>query len=131
MINIEQILLLRQISFFDAVSDEALADLMSVAQEKTFKPKEMMIKQDTSYAPFHILLMGAVRIIDADGNEQILDAPQILCLSQVFNSDPCPFTIVASTKTVALTIEKDALYRAFVMHPSLAFAFLEKLSKKS
>ena len=130
MVNIEQILLLRQIEFLKSVSDEALADLMTMAQEKTFKSKETMVKPETCYAPLHVLLSGSVCISDTKGKEHVLEAPQILCLSQVFNPEPCSFTITAQSKTVALVIEKDALYRSFVVHPSLAFGFLEKLSKK-
>ena len=130
MIDIEQILLLRQIELFDHVSDEALAKLMTIAQGKTFKPKETIVAKETSYAPLHILLSGSVRVENASGEEQILDAPAVLCMSQVFNPNPCDITIIAQTKTVALVVAKEDLYRAFVMHPSLAFGFLEKLSKK-
>lgn len=130
MITIEQILLLRQLDFFNQVSDEALADLMAVAQEKTFKAREVIVENESKDVPLHILLNGSVRITDADGQEQIQEAPRIMCLRQVFNPEPISEKIISHTRTVVLTIDKDALYRAFVLHPSFAFVFLKELSKK-
>ncbi|MBP5344435.1 MAG: cyclic nucleotide-binding domain-containing protein [Alphaproteobacteria bacterium] len=130
MINIEQILLLRQLEFFNQVSDEALADLMSIAQEKTFKVREVIIDNEMPYAPLHIMLNGSIQVINAEGQEQIQAAPQIIGLRQVFNPKPTSIKVIAHTKATALLIDKDALYRAFVMHPSLAFVFLQELSKK-
>ena len=131
MIAVEQILLLRQLDFFNQVSDEALADLMSVAKEKTFKAREVIVEEGTKYAPLHVLLNGSVRVTDTQGQEQIQEAPCILCVHQVFNPEPIAEKIISHTRTVVLTVDKDALYRAFVLHPSLAFVFLQELSKKS
>ncbi len=127
--TMEKVLLLRQMDMFKKVSDGALADLISVSQEKTFKSGEVLADEKTQMA-WYIILDGSVQEQKGNSVVKTIEAFDSIGLDLVFAEERPDIKIVAHKKTIALCVEKDALYRMFVLHPSLFFMCMAALSKK-
>ena len=128
-ITISKILLLRQMDMFKNVSDGALADLIGMASEKIFKAHEV-IASPADAMLWYILLEGNIKIEYSDKTEKIVTAFNTIGLPEVFCNRSADVKMIAKTKVVVLTVNKDILYRMFVLHPSLFFSCMESIAKR-
>ena len=127
LVTIEKVLLLKQIPLFKTVSNMALSDLMSVAEEQTFRAGEILIPKGVKNNAAYFLLSGAVNVCEGE-NKKSVSAKTVLGLDSVFWIAPTLEQVVVAQKSVILKVSQERLYRMMALHPSLAAAILHGLS---
>ena len=131
LVTIEKVLVLKQIPLFKTVSNMALSDLMSVAEESTVKKGTDLILKDEVNQTMYFVLSGSVRCEDSVSKKVVVyTANQCLGLDTVFMKFPAGAHAWAETQVVLLKVTADKLYRMMALHPSLAMAILNELSVK-
>ena len=128
MITIEKVLSLKQLDLFKSVSNMALADLMAVAEEQTVRPGTVLIHENQPNKTLYFLLSGTV-VVRYNKSQKEMSAKEVLGLHSVFWSESANEHVEVVQKSVVLSVTQDKLYRVMALHPSLAFAVLNELSR--
>lgn len=129
-ITFEKVLVLKNVSVFEKASEMALADLISVCEEKNFKEKEIILSEGQTNKFLYIIINGRVQLKQDDTVLSDLEARQFFGETTVLNPMPFPATVVAMERTAVLRIGSEQLYQMMALHPSLARGFLGELSKR-
>jgi len=106
----------------------ALSDLMAVAEEQTLKSGVVLIQADQPNKNLHFLLSGTV-IVRKNKIQEEIAAKAVLGLESVFWMEFANEHVEVVQKAVVLSVAQDKLYRVMALHPSLAFAVLNELSR--
>lgn len=130
MITFEKVLVLKNLHIFKETSEMALADLVTSAEEKTYREKELIIEAEEINPYLYVILSGRVQLKQGRDIMAELEARQFFGETTVLNPMPFPCDVVAVEKTTVLRITGDALYKVMALHPSLARGFLGDLSKR-
>ncbi len=126
----EKVLILKNISIFEEASEMALSDLITVAEEKTYKTGDDIIRDGIENTYLYIILSGSVICTDKNGIVTELGPRQYFGETTVLCPAVIPYTIKANDKTIILRINGDRLYQMISLHPSIAHGFIGELSKR-
>lgn len=129
-ISYEKVLVLKNIPIFETASEMALADLVSVGEEKTYKSGEVIMDNQTANRFLYIILSGAVHIRDGERVLQELGPRHFFGETTALSPAVLPFESIAYEKTTVLKIHGDKLYQMMALHPSLARCFIGALSRR-
>lgn len=130
VMTFEKVLILKNIPIFEQATEAALADLIAVGEEKTYKAGDVIMDNKTSNKYLYIILSGAVRVMDGEEVVHELGARQFFGETTVLSPAILPFENVAHEKTTVLKISGDRLYQMMALHPSLAKGFMGELSRR-
>lgn len=130
MITYEKVLVLKNVALFEKASELALSDLISVAEEEMLKAGETLLESDQENRFLYVVLSGLLEMQENKTPIQEFGPRQIIGETTVFSPAPLPGIITAKKKTILLRISADQLYRIMALHPTLAFSFLEELSRR-
>lgn len=126
----EKVLVLKNVPIFKEATEAALADLISVTEEKTFKAGDVILNSQTENKYLYIILSGSVRVMDGDEVFHELGPRQFFGETTVLSPAIMPFENIAHDKTTVLRISGDNLYQMMALHPTLAKGFMGELSKR-
>ncbi len=126
----EKVLILKNVSLFTESSEMALSDLISVAEEKTYKAGEELIRSGIENTSLYIILSGSVSCIDKENVETELGPRQFFGETTVLCPAVIPYIIRANENTTVLKISGSRLYQMISLHPSIAHGFIGELSKR-
>lgn len=126
----EKVLVLKNVPIFKEATEAALADLISVTEEKTFKAGDVILDSQTENKYLYIILSGSVRVMDRDEVFHELGPRQFFGETTVLSPAIMPFENIAHDKTTVLRISGDNLYQMMALHPTLAKGFMGELSKR-
>lgn len=126
----EKVLVLKNVPIFKEATEAALADLISVTEEKTFKAGDVILDSQTENKYLYIILSGSVRVMDGDEVFHELGPRQFFGETTVLSPAIMPFENIAHDKTTVLRIAGDKLYQMMALHPTLAKGFMGELSKR-
>lgn len=129
-ITFEKVLILKNIPIFEQASEMALADLISVCEEKTYKAGDVILDNKTQNRYLYIILSGTVRVMDGDTVIHELTARQFFGETTVFAPAILPFENIAHEKTSVLRVAGHHLYQMMALHPSLGKGFIGELSRR-
>ncbi len=129
-ITFEKVLVLKNVSIFEKASEMALADLVTVSEEKTFKERETILSAADTNKFLYIIVSGRVQLKQGDTVFSDLEARQFFGETTVLNPMPFGRDAVVMENTTVLRISSDQLYQVMALHPSLARGFLGELSKR-
>ena len=129
MITYEKVLVLKNISLFEKASELALSDLISVAEEKMLKSGEVLLQKNQTNNSLYIVLSGLLEI-GMNKKNQEFGPRQIIGETTVFSPTILDGEVKAKEKTFVLKINSQQLYRIIALHPTLAYSFLEELSRR-
>ncbi|MGN1063530.1 MAG: Crp/Fnr family transcriptional regulator [Alphaproteobacteria bacterium] len=130
MMTFEKVLVLKNIPIFEQATEAALADLIAVGEERTYKAGDIIIDTKTANKYLYIILSGSVRVMDGENVLHELGARQFFGETTVLSPAVFPFEHVAHEKTTVLKILSDRLYQMMALHPSLAKGFMGELSRR-
>ena len=130
MITYEKVLVLKNVALFEKASELALSDLISVSEEEVLKAGETLLEPDQENHFLYVVLSGLLEMLENKTVIQEFGPRQIIGETTVFSPAPLPGIITAKKKTILLRISADQLYRIMALHPTLAFSFLEELSRR-
>ena len=99
-ITFEKVLILKNIPMFENASEMALSDLISSAEEKTFKVGDVLLDNQKENTALFIVLAVL------------------------------PYQIKAVESTCVLKISGHRLYQVMSLHPSIAKGFIGELSRR-
>lgn len=126
----EKVLVLKNVPIFKEATEAALADLISVAEERTYKAGDVILDSQTENTYLYIILSGAVRVMDGDEIYHELGPRQFFGEMTVLSPAIMPFENIAHDKTTVLKISGDKLYQMMALHPTVAKGFMGELSKR-
>ena len=130
MITYEKVLVLKNVALFEKASELALSDLISVAEEKMLKAGEILQAKNQENHFLYVVLSGLLEKIENKKVTQEFGPRQLIGETTVFSPAMLGGDIKAKEKTFVLKIASDQLYRVMALHPTLAFSFLEELSRR-
>ena len=130
MITYEKVLVLKNVALFENASELALSDLISVAEEKMLKAGETLLEKNQENHFLYVVLSGLLEMIENKKVLQEFGPRQLIGETTVFSPSTLAGTIKAKEKTFVLRVSSDQLYRVMALHPTLAFSFLEELSRR-
>ena len=130
MITYEKVLVLKNVVLFEKASELALSDLISVAEEKMLKAGEILLPKNQENHFLYIVLSGLLERIENKKVVQEFGPRQLIGETSVFSPAVLEGEVKAKEKTFLLKIAPDQLYRVMALHPTLAFSFLEELSRR-
>ena len=130
MITYEKVLVLKNVALFENASELALSDLISVAQEQRLKSGETLLDSKQKNEYLYVVLSGMLELIVDKKSTQEFGPRQILGETTVFSPASLGGEIRAKEKTFLLKVSADQLYRVMALHPTLAYSFLEELSRR-
>ena len=130
MITYEKVLLLKNVALFEKASELALSDLISVGQERMLKSGEILLEPQQENHFLYVVLSGGIELSHGGKVLQEFGPRQIIGETTVFNPAPLDGDLKAKEKTFIFQISAEQLYRVMALHPTLAYAFLEELSRR-
>ena len=130
MITYEKVLVLKNVALFENASELALSDLISVAQEQKLKAGEILLEKDQKNDYLYVVLSGMLELQINKKIVQEFGPRQILGETTVFSPASLGGEIRAKEKTCLLKVSSEQLYRVMALHPTLAYSFLEELSRR-
>lgn len=129
-ITFEKVLILKNISIFDQASEMALADLITVSEEKTYRENETILDNTDINAHLYIILGGHVQLMRDNDVLSERGARQFFGETTVLHPAPMSCRVIATERTTVLRIPSQQLYQMMALHPTLARGFLGELSKR-
>lgn len=126
----EKVLILKNVTLFENVSESALSDLIMAAEEKTYKPEENILNQKHENHYLFVVLAGLVVCEDDKGTVTEFGPRQFFGETTVLCPAIIPYRIKAAEQTTLLKISGNKLYQVMALHPSLAKGFIGELSRR-
>lgn len=126
---------LREIGFFQSLSEEQLREVESFSRFKTFSKDALLFYEGDSSVNLHIITQGIVKVFKSDpkGDEMIMGyfKPQNM-IAELANLENIPFpaSAVFETEGEALIIRFNALSDFMDRHPGLYRQIIRSLNKK-
>lgn len=130
MITYEKVLVLKNVPLFEKASELALSDLISVAEEQMLKDGEVLLTEKQENDALYVVLSGLIEVLRHKKVIQEFGPRQLIGETTVFSPAPLNAELRAKEKTFLLRVSSDQLYRVMALHPTLAFSFLEELSRR-
>ena len=130
MITYEKVLILKNVTLFEKASELALSDLISVAEEQMLKSGEILLKKGEENRYLYVVLLGTLEMLHNKKVIQEFGSRQLIGETTVFSPAVLEGEIKAKEKTFVLKIDAEQLYRVMALHPTLAYSFLEELSRR-
>ena len=130
MITYEKVLVLKNVPLFEKASELALSDLISVAEEQMLKPGEVLLTEKQENNFLYVVLSGVIEMFRHKRLLQEFGPRQLIGETTVFSPASLNAELRAKEKTFVLRVSSDQLYRVMALHPTLAFSFLEELSRR-
>ncbi len=129
-ITFEKVLILKNIPMFENASEMALSDLISSAEEKTFKVGDVLLDNQKENTALFIVLSGKAQAIL--GEDVILEfgPRQFFGETTVLSPAVLPYQVKAIESTCVLKISGHRLYQVMSLHPSIAKGFIGELSRR-
>ncbi len=126
---------LREIPFFAALDDDALADVARQVEVRDYRPGEYIIYEDDRPFGLFFVLRGRVRLSRTapDGREQVLamvGAGENFNAVPLFDERPNLTTGRAMSHVRCLVLPRDALLSLIRRHPDLALAALREMAEQ-
>ena len=131
MITYEKVLVLKNIVLFNKASELALSDLATVSEEHMLKAGETLLSGDQKNNALYVVLSGMLEVHKNKKVVQEFGARQVLGETTIFSPAPLGGEVKAKEKTFILKILADQLYRVMALHPTLAYGFLDELSRRA
>ena len=126
----EKVLILKNVSLFETVSESALSDLIMAAEEKTYKSGEEIISRSLENHYLFIVLNGLIQCVDDKGSVTEFGPRQFFGEATVLCPAVIPYDLKAVEQTTLLRISGNKLYQVMALHPSLAKGFIGELSRR-
>lgn len=127
-LTFEKVLVLKNVPMFEGVSEQALADLISAAEEKNYKSGEVLIAPPCESADLYIILSGRA-VVEREGVVlRELGPRSVFGEETVFAPRPARESVVVREATSLLKIGADRLFQMMALHSSLGRRFLKELS---
>ena len=130
MITYEKVLVLKNVPLFEKASELALSDLISVAEEQMLKEDEVLLSEKQENNFLYVVLSGLIEMVRHKKTIQEFGPRQLIGETTVFSPASLNAELRAKEKTFVLRVSADQLYRVMALHPTLAFSFLEELSRR-
>ena len=130
MITYEKVLVLKNIALFEKASELALSDLISVSEERLLKAGEVLLKEKQDNNCLYIVLSGLLEMTKNKKVIQEFGPRQIIGETTIFSPAALNGEVKAKEKSFVLTILPEQMYRVMALHPTLAYSFLEDLSRR-
>lgn len=129
-ITFEKVLILKNIPMFENASEMALSDLISSAEEKTYKVGDILLDNQKENTALFIVLSGKAQA--CLGDEQMIEfgPRQFFGETTVLSPATLPYQIKAVENTCVLKINGHRLYQVMSLHPSIAKGFIGELSRR-
>ncbi len=127
-LTFEKVLVLKNVPMFESVSEQALADLISAAEEKNYKPGEAIIAAGCETADLYIILSGRAVVERADTVLRELGPRSVFGEETVFAPRRACESVIVREATLLLKISADRLFQMMALHSSLGRRFLKELS---
>ena len=130
MITYEKVLMLKNVALFEKASELALSDLVSVGEERLLKSGEILLKNTEENTLLYVVLSGTLEMTAEGEKIQDFGPRQIIGETTVFSPAPLDGEVKAKEKSFILQFSAEQLYRVMALHPTLAYGFLEELSRR-
>ena len=130
MITYEKVLVLKNVPLFEKASELALSDLISVAEERLLKSGEVLLASGQENHLLYVVLSGALEMTQNGTVVQEFGPRQLIGETTVFSPAPLAGEVRAKEKTFILQLPAEHLYRVMALHPTLAYGFLDDLSRR-
>ena len=130
MITYEKVLVLKNVTLFEKASELELSDLISVAEERMLKAGEILLEFGEENHFLYVILSGTLEMVLGAKVFEEFGPRQIIGETTVFSPAPLLGEVRAKDKTFILQFPAEHLYRVMALHPTLAYGFLEELSRR-
>ena len=130
MITYEKVLVLKNVTLFEKASELALSDLISVSEERMLKAGEVLLSSGEENHLLYVVLSGTLEMTSHGKVLEEFGPRQIIGETTVFSPAPLAGEVRAKDKAFILQLPADQLYRIMALHPTLAYGFLEELSRR-
>ena len=129
-ITFEKVLILKNIPMFENASEMALSDLISSAEEKTFKVGDVLLDNQKENTSLFIVLSGKAQAVLGDDVVLEFGPRQFFGETTVLSPAVLPYQVKAVESTCVLKINGHRLYQVMSLHPSIAKGFIGELSRR-
>jgi CRP/FNR family cyclic AMP-dependent transcriptional regulator len=124
---------LSQLPFFARLDEDALLEIVSHVQERTFSPGRVILFEGEPCQAVYFVVQGLVRTrrLSLDGREQVLaylGSGEPFNLVPALDGSPNLATVDAVTDTTLYTIPCQRFHLIMRYHPQVALAVLEHLA---
>lgn len=108
--TVEKVLILKTVSSFAAMPDDALADVALLLEEKEVQAGEAILVKGEVGHSMYMIVEGQVRVHDGATTLNFLGAGQVFGELAVLDSEPRMASVSAVDDTLLLCLEQQALY---------------------
>jgi len=127
--------LMRHSAVLSAVPPASRGDLLSRFGSATFEPGDALVQDGTDQGMLYLLASGRVRVLgrDAEGDQVLiaqLGPGDVVGEISLVLRRPANAEVVATHRTVCLTLSRDALHEAMREHPALLAQLYEIAVKR-
>ena len=127
--------LLKRVSIFADLSDEALASLERIAAEKVYPKESVVFSQEDKGDALFVVVSGKVKVVlyGDTGREIILSmlhADDFFGEMSLLDRQPRSANVVAVEDSELLSLDREAFQHHLAGHPSTALAILAEMSRR-
>jgi CRP-like cAMP-binding protein len=129
--TIERVLFLKSVPLFRALAGEDLAPVAAIADEASFAPGDVLIRQGDVGDCLYVLIDGQVDVI-VDGRVAVAreGARAIVGEMAVLTDAPRTASCVAVEDTLALRIGREEFWELLQEHPSIALGVIREMGAR-
>ena len=129
--TIERVLFLKGIDLFEQLPGEALVRVAQVAQEVTFLPDDVFIKQGVLGECLYIIIDGEAQVVVEDvGQVAMLGAKDVIGEMAILAGSLRSASAVAATELTALKIEREDFQELMTEQPELSLGIIKVLVQR-
>ena len=126
---------LREISFFDDVPEEDLAEIAAITTENFYEPGDIIIEENSMADAFFIIYKGKIEILKRfeDGEEVVLGVysdSEFFGEMSIFDEGPRSATARAVEDTTLMQVSYRDFERVLAFAPQIAYAIMKELSNR-
>lgn len=117
---------------FQGLSSEALEALQERFVPKSFPKGSELLRQGESARGLHLILLGAVEVVDTKAGQRIdfASTGSVLGEMSLLTGQPCSATVTATTDVDALVLSNEGYEALIAQHPELEIALSQLVSDR-
>jgi HEAT repeat protein/ATP/ADP translocase len=130
LLTIEKVMILKTVSIFSRTSENVLAEVASILEEKVVDNGEKIIHRGDIGNCLYIIVNGKVRVHEGETTFAMLGEKEMFGEMALLDTEPRSASVTAEEKTYLLRLEQEAFYELMADRPEIAKGIIRELTQR-
>lgn len=128
--TVERVLLLKSTDIFSDIPGELLVQVAELAEEASFEPEDVILKEGDAGDCMYLIVSGRVRVLILGATVAELHDKECVGEMSLLDSEPRSATVIAETEVISLRIDQAPFFELLAERAELSRGLIAVMSRR-